>query len=89
MSLSPSLSNKHVSLSARSEPPAGIITDTAATTEDVDDMYVNEGAEDMPRQPPVIMGNTGGGGGGTHGGLVQKIMESQKNYTDPVQEKQV
>ena len=42
-------------------------------------MYVNEGAEERHQQQPVIMGSSQQG---SHGGLVQKIIDSQKNYTD-------
>lgn len=69
-------------------PPAGIIVDTQATEqEDDDEMFVKEEPEETAAiKQPVIMG--GGGTGGQHGGLVQKIIDSQKQYTGAA-EKQV
>ena len=61
--------------------------DTQDQQEDEDEMFVNEEPEETAAiKQPVIMGGTGGGGG-QHGGLVQKIIDSQKQYTGP--EKQV
>jgi len=63
-------------------PPAGIIVDTANQQDDDDEMFVNEEPEETAAiKQPVIMG--GGGGGGQHGGLVQKIIDSQKQYSGP------
>ena len=61
--------------------PAGIIVDTQANQQDDDDeMFVNEEPEETAAiKQPVIMG--GSGGGGQHGGLVQKIIDSQKQYS--------
>jgi len=63
-------------------PPAGIIVDGQVNQqEDDDEMYVNEEPEETAAiKQPVIMGGSGGGGGG-HGGLVQKIIDSQKQYS--------
>ena len=61
-------------------PTAGIIVDNNDTAADDDEMFVNEATEDsMPAvKQPVIMNS-----GGQHGGLVQKIIDSQKQYTGP------
>lgn len=71
-------------------PPAGIIVDTKASNEEDDDeMFVNEEPEETAAiKQPIIMGGSGGSGG-QHGGLVQKIIDSQKQYsaTDKQEEK--
>jgi len=62
--------------------PAGIIVDTNQLDDD-DEMFVNEEPEETAAiKQPVIMGGSGGAGG-QHGGLVQKIIDSQKQYSGP------
>ena len=62
----------------------------AAAQDEEDDMFVSEETEESRAlKQPVIMGSGGTGTeGGQHGGLVQKIIDSQKQYT-PESEKQV
>ena len=53
----------------------------ASNEEDDDEMFVNEEPEETAAiKQPIIMGGSGGSGG-QHGGLVQKIIDSQKQYS--------
>ena len=65
-------------------PPAGIIVDNEKAPED-DDMFINEETEELPmamaRSAAPVADD------GQHGGLVQKILETQKNYATEDEQK--
>lgn len=65
-------------------PPAGIIVDNEKPPED-DDMFINEETDETPMamtRAAVPVADDG-----QHGGLVQKILETQKNYTTEDEQK--
>jgi len=67
-------------------PPAGIIVDNEKPPED-DDMFINEEAEELPMA--MVRSAAPVADDGQHGGLVQKILETQKNYATEDEQKDI